>query len=215
MKTENTTTQDLADFDYDTATTILKQADSVLATIIDTVGECKLSQEQRKGDVFSNLCESIIYQQLSGKAAGTIHQRFLALYPNQFPTAQSILNTEDELLRSAGISRPKISYLKDLAAKTLAGLPILKELEEMDDEAVIKCLTEVKGVGRWTAQMFLIFRLYRLDVLPTDDLGLRAAVRKAYNLAHLPDKKTFESVGHKWKPYCTIASWYLWRSLDL
>jgi len=114
-----------------------------------------------------------------------------------------------------GISRPKISYIKDLAHHASDGLPTLEELEVMDDESIIKTLTRIKGVGRWTVQMLLIFRLNRWDVLPVDDLGVRAGIRKLYNLEALPDRKTTERFGQKWKPYCSIASWYLWRSLEL
>ncbi|MCU0542039.1 MAG: DNA-3-methyladenine glycosylase [Oscillatoriaceae cyanobacterium Prado104] len=210
------TIQSLVDFDYQTAIAALKQADSVLVAVIDRVGDCSLIQEQQTGDVLSSLCQSIIYQQISGKAATSIYRRFLELYPNRsFPTAPDILNTEDDVLRSAGLSRSKAIYLKDLALKVLEGLPTLEELEDMDDETAIRHLTQVKGIGRWTAQMLLIFRLHRWDVLPADDLGIRAAFRKAYGLAELPDKKTVEQMGQKWKPYRTIAAWYLWRSLDL
>lgn len=216
MNTKNMAIQSLVRLDYDTATNALKQADAVLATVIDRVGDCSLIQEQRTGNLLLSLCESIIYQQISGKAAATIYRRFLELYPEQsFPTAQDILNTDDEILRNAGLSRAKVIYLKDLAVKILEGLPTLEELEEMNDETVIQYLTQVKGIGRWTAQMLLIFRLHRWDVLPADDLGFRTAVRRAYQLADLPDKKTIKQMGQKWKPYCTIAAWYLWRSLDL
>ncbi|MBW4581752.1 MAG: DNA-3-methyladenine glycosylase [Tildeniella nuda ZEHNDER 1965/U140] len=192
----------------------LKQADPILATLIEQVGDCTLSQGQRQGDLLFCLCESILYQQLSGKAAAAIHRRFLALYPHAFPSAADLLNTPDDDLRSAGISRPKIVYLKDLAQKTLDGLPTIAELEAMDDEAIVQTLLPIKGVGRWTVQMLLIFRLHRWDVLPVDDLGIRAGIRRAYGLAELPDKKTVERLGQAWQPYRTIASWYLWRSLD-
>jgi DNA-3-methyladenine glycosylase II len=216
MKTKIMAIQSLVHLDYDTATTVLKQADLILATIIDQVGDCSLVQEQRTGDVLLSLCESIIYQQISGKAAATIYRRFLELYPDRaFPTAQDILNTDDEILRNAGLSRFKVVYLKDLAVKVLEGLPTLEELEGMDDETVIQHLIQVKGIGRWTAQMLLIFRLHRWDILPVDDLGVQAAVRRAYRLADLPDKKTVEQMGQKWKPYRTIAAWYLWHSLEL
>lgn len=209
-------TQGFVHLDYKTATDALKQADAVLATVIDQIGDCTLRQEQKTGDVFLSLCESIIYQQISGKAAATIYRRFLELYPERsFPTAEDILNTDDDVLRNAGLSRSKVVYLKDLASKVLEGLPTLDELREMDDETVIQHLTQVKGIGRWTAQMLLIFRLHRWDVLPADDLGVRAAIRRAYRLADLPDKKAVEQMGQKWKPYCTIAIWYLWRSLEL
>jgi DNA-3-methyladenine glycosylase II len=193
----------------------LKQADPILAALIEQVGECTLHQGTREGDLLFCLCESILYQQLSGKAAAAIHRRFLALYPDQtFPSAADLLNTPDDDLRSAGISRPKIVYLKDLAQKTLDGLPTIAELETMDDDAIVQALLPIKGVGRWTVQMLLIFRLQRWDVLPVDDLGIRAGIRRAYGLAELPDKKTVERLGQVWQPYRTIASWYLWRSLD-
>jgi len=199
---------------YEIALAALKQSDSVLANVIDQVGPCTLEQEQQTGDLLSALCESILYQQLSGKAAATIHRRFLALYPDKPPTAQGILGTPDDVMRGAGVSRSKIIYLKDLAQKVLDGLPALAELETMDDETIIQTLTQVKGVGRWTVQMLLIFRLHRWDVLPVDDLGIRAGIRRVYSLAELPDKKTVERMGQPWKPYRTIAAWYLWRSLD-
>jgi DNA-3-methyladenine glycosylase II len=202
--------------DYSVAIVTLKQSDPILTLLIERVGPCKLYQMQQKGDLLFSLSRSILYQQLSTKAAAAIHYRFLQLYPDTpFPTALDILNTPDEVLRSTGISRPKILYLKDLAQKVLDGLPTLAELEAMDDEAIIQILTQVKGIGCWTVQMLLIFRLHRWDVLPVDDLGIRAGIRRIYNLRELPDKKTVESLGQRWKPYCTIASWYLWRSLEI
>lgn len=202
--------------DYAIALHTLKQADPRLAAVIDRVGGCKLDQIQQSGDVFYSLSRSIIYQQLSTKAANAIHQRFLQLYPQlPFPTAIAVLETPDEVLRQAGISRPKIVYLKDLAQKVLAGLPSLTELESLDDEAIIQTLTVVKGVGRWTVQMLLIFRLHRWDVWPIADLGIRMGIRRLYNLPELPGLRTMETLGAAWKPYRTIASWYLWRSLDI
>lgn len=165
---------------------------------------------------FSSLARAILYQQLSTKAAATIHRRFLQLYPEKpFLEALDILNTPEEVLRNVGISRPKISYLKDLANKVLSGLPTLEKLEAMDDESIILTLTQVKGIGRWTVQMLLIFRMNRYDVLPVDDLGVRAGIRKIYALDELPSRQTVERLGQRWKPYCTIASWYLWRSLEI
>lgn len=205
----------LTDLNYGAATAALKQSDSVLAVVIEQVGTCKLIEEQQSGDLLSSLCKAIIYQQISGKAAAAIYRRFLALYPDKsFPTAKDILITEDELMQKAGLSRSKIIYLKDLALKVLEGLPTLDELEAMDDETIIQTVTRVKGIGRWTAQMLLIFRLHRWDVLPTDDLGIRTAIRRAYGLTDLPDKKTVDQIGQVWKPYRTIASWYLWRSIS-
>ncbi|MEP1062064.1 MULTISPECIES: DNA-3-methyladenine glycosylase family protein [Cyanophyceae] len=211
-----TTSQLEESIDYSVAIAALTQADPILATLIEQVGACTLNLGRQKGDLLYCLCESILYQQLSGKAAAAIHRRFLALYPHQgFPTAAELLNTPDEDLRSAGISRPKIVYLKDLAQKTLDGLPTMAELEAMDDEAIVQTLIPIKGVGRWTVQMLLIFRLHRWDVLPVDDLGIRSGIRRAYGLAELPNKKTVEHIGQPWRPYRTIASWYLWRSLDV
>jgi DNA-3-methyladenine glycosylase II len=200
--------------DYSVAIATLKESDHILASLIDQVGECRLDQVQQTGDLFFSLSRSIIYQQLSGKAAAAIHRRFLELYTHA-PTPEAILNTPEEILRGVGISRPKVTYLQDLAQKTIAGLPTVSELATLEDEVIIQILTPVKGIGRWTVQMLLIFRLHRWDVLPVDDLGIKAGIRRLYSLAELPDKKTVQIYGQKWKPYCTIAAWYLWRSLEL
>jgi DNA-3-methyladenine glycosylase II len=202
--------------DYSIALSTLKQSDPILARVIEQIGPCKLHQRQQSEDLLFALCESILYQQLSGKAAATIHRRFLQLYPDQpYPSAEAILSTPDELLRGAGVSRSKIIYLKDLAQKVLDGLPTLAELKAMEDEVIIQTLTPVKGIGRWTVQMLLIFHMHRWDVLPVDDLGIRAGIRRVYNLPELPNKKTVETIALPWKPFRTIASWYLWRSLDV
>lgn len=198
---------------YSEAIALLKQSDQVLAQLIDQVGPCQLGQVQSDDDLLFSLSRTILHQQLSTKVANIIHTRFIQLYPNTL-SALDLLNTPDDVLRGVGISRPKIVYLKDLAQKVLDGLPTLEELEAMDDESIIKTLTQVKGLGRWSVQMLLIFRLNRLDVLPVDDLGVRAGIRKVYGLSELPNKKTIESLGQKWKPYRAIASWYLWRSLE-
>jgi DNA-3-methyladenine glycosylase II len=201
--------------DYSVAIAVLTKSDPILANLIHSVGACQLYQVQQTGDLFFSLSKAILYQQLSTKSATAIHQRFLKIAPEKpFPSALDVLNTPDEVLRGVGVSRPKIIYLKDLAAKVLDGLPTITELELMDDETIIQTLTQVKGIGRWTVQMLLIFRLHRWDVLPVDDLGIRTGVRRVYNLAELPHRKTVEQLGQMWKPYCTIASWYLWRSLD-
>ncbi|MBD2568748.1 DNA-3-methyladenine glycosylase family protein [Anabaena lutea] len=197
---------------YVVAIDTLKQADPILAEVIEQVGECRLNQVQQTGDLLSSLCRSIIYQQLSGKAATTIHQRFLQLYTVLTPS--NILNTPDDILREVGISRPKISYLKDLAQR-FDKLPTIDDLLLMDDENIIKILTEVKGIGRWTVQMLLMFRLHRWDVLPVDDLGIRNAIHRLYSLPELPNKLTVEQLGENWKPYRTIACWYLWSSLSI
>ncbi|MBD2682753.1 MULTISPECIES: DNA-3-methyladenine glycosylase [Nostoc] len=202
--------------DYSIAIQTLKHSDPILAKVIEIVGDCKLYQVQQTGDLLFSLSRSILYQQISGKAAAAIHSRFLQLYPhNPLPTALDILNTPDDVLRSVGISKPKVLYLKDLAQKVIDGLPTLDELQVMDDEVIIQTLTPIKGIGRWTVQMLLMFRLHRLDVLPVDDLGIRAGIRRVYSLAELPNKKTVEDLGQMWKPYRTIACWYLWRSLEV
>ncbi len=201
--------------DYSIALTCLRSADPRLATVIDQVGDCTLHTSQQTGDLLSALAKAILYQQLSGKAAAAIHRRFLQLYPDRpFPSPEDILNTSDELLRGAGISRPKIAYLRDLAMKVQTSLPTLEEINDWEDEAIVQTLTQVKGIGCWTVQMLLIFRLHRWDVLPIDDLGIRSAIQWLYELPDLPNKKTMLQIGEPWQPYRTIASWYLWRSLD-
>jgi DNA-3-methyladenine glycosylase II len=202
--------------DYATAIAALQKADPVLASVIDQVGDCQLGQTQQTGNLLAALSEAILYQQLSGKSAAAIHRRFLELYSNQsFPSAAEILATPDEVLRSAGISQPKIVYLKDLATHVQNGLPTLDELTQLDDETIIQTLTPIKGIGRWTVQMLLIFRLHRWDVLPHDDYGIRSAIRNLYQLPELPNKKIIDQYGIAWQPYRTIACWYLWRSLDI
>jgi DNA-3-methyladenine glycosylase II len=202
--------------DYSSAIAHLKTTDPILASVMDQIGNCLLYQTQQTGDLLDSLVRSILYQQLSGKAAATIHHRFLQLYPASSPlTAATLLDTPDQLLRQVGISRSKVIYLKDLAQKIDAGLPTLQDLKDMDDETIIQTLTQVKGIGRWTVQMLLIFRLHRWNVLPVDDLGIRSGIRRVYQLPDLPDKKTVGRLGESWQPYCTIAAWYLWRSLEL
>jgi DNA-3-methyladenine glycosylase II len=161
------------------------------------------------------LCRSIVYQQLSGKAAGTIMMRFLALYTPDVPTPEALLHTTDDTLRSIGLSRQKIVYLKDLATKIQDGALQLTLLPMHSDAEVMHQLMGVKGIGRWTAEMFLIFALGRLDVFPVDDLGIRKAIQRAYGYKRLPASVTMHRHARKWIPYRTIATWYLWRSLDI
>lgn len=200
--------------EYATAIQTLKTADPKLGAIIDRVGSCTLDQSQHPGTILDSLARSIIYQQLSTKSATAIYHRFLKLYENGM-SAEAILNTPNESLREVGLSRQKIVYVKDLAQNVLTGLPTLEELELLDDETIIQTLTKIKGIGRWTVQMLLIFRLHRWDVLPMDDLGIRAGIRRVYGLDEMPDRKTVLEIGKAWKPYSTIASWYLWRSLEI
>jgi 3-methyladenine DNA glycosylase/8-oxoguanine DNA glycosylase len=191
----------------------LKRADPVLATIIEAVGPFRL-QLRTEGTHFEALTRSIVFQQLSGKAAGTILSRFNDLYPDRSPTPEAVLATSDERLRSVGLSRQKIGYMRDLASKVVSGDLPLDRVEAMDDEDLIAHLVQVKGIGRWTAQMFLMFRLGRPDVLPELDLGIQNAIKKAYRKRKRPMPKDVKKTGAKWSPYSSVACWYLWRSLD-
>ena len=157
---------------------------------------------------------SIVYQQLSGKAAGTIHRRFRELYPNKRPRAHLVLATSDDALRSAGLSRQKIGYLRDLSARVVDGSLPLAHLGRLPDDAIIDHLIQVKGIGRWTVQMFLMFRLGRPDVLPELDLGIQNAIQRAYGLRRARRPRRCCDSGEKWRPHATTACWYLWRSLE-
>lgn len=187
----------------------LKQ-DPNLAEIIRYVGDY---QVKKRNNHLAVLIESIISQQLATAAADAIFARFKKLYP-KFPTTSQILNTKDTKLRAAGLSGMKIEYLKDLAQKIEDGKLKIRSLPRMADDEVIEHLTQVKGIGRWTAEMFLIFSLGRLDVLPTGDLGLRKAVQTAFSMSELPKPKEVEKIGMRWKPYRSVATWYLWKSLQ-
>ena len=184
--------------------------DPIMKKIIDSVGEYSLKRRNRH---FAVLVESIISQQLATRAAEAIFRRFMDIYP-KFPTALEILATRKSKLRSAGLSGMKAEYLKDLARKIEQGKIKIRQLSKMNDEEVIAHLTQVKGIGRWTAEMFLIFSLGRLDVLPVHDLGLRKGVQMAFSLSELPKPNDVEELGKRWKPYRSIATWYLWKSLQ-
>ena len=184
--------------------------DPILGKIIDKVGDYSL---KRRNHHFAVLVESIISQQLATKAAEAIFRRFTKLYP-KFPTATQILATRRSKLRKTGMSGMKIDYLKDLARNIEEGKLKIKSLPKMSDEQVIEQLTQIKGIGRWTAEMFLIFSLGRQDVLPVHDLGLRKAMQFAFSLPQLPKPKEVEKLGERWKPYRSIATWYLWKSLQ-
>jgi len=187
----------------------------VLARVIDRVGPCRLEQRS-EGTHFDALVRSIVYQQLSGKAAGTILGRVHGLYGNRAPTPTELLSTPDETLRGAGLSRQKLSYLKDLAAKVESGsVPLAADtIDHLADDEIIDRLVQVKGIGRWTVHMFLIFRLGRPDVLPELDLGIQNAIRRAYRLRKQPGPKDVKRIGKSWTPHASVASWYLWRSLE-
>ena len=184
--------------------------DPVLSGIIETVGDYTL---KKRNHHFSVLVESIISQQLATGAAEAIFKRFKGLYP-KFPTASEILSTRKTKLRQVGLSGMKIEYLKDLSRHVEEGRLDMKSLSKMSDEDVILQLTQVKGIGRWTAEMFLIFSLGRQDVFPADDLGLRKGVQRAFSLKEIPKLKEVEKIGERWRPYRTIVTWYLWKSLQ-
>jgi len=191
----------------------LTRADRVLARLIRRVGPCGLAV-RREGTHFDAIARAIVYQQLSGKAAGTILARFREIYGGRTPEPVELLATPDERLRAAGLSRQKIGYLRDLATKVHEGAVPLDGLDDLPDEAVLEALVRIKGVGRWTAQMFLMFRLGRPDVLPELDLGVQRGIQLAYGLSALPRPKDVQRIGAPWAPYRSAAAWYLWRSLD-
>jgi DNA-3-methyladenine glycosylase II len=191
----------------------LKRVDPVLAEIIERVGPCRL-RTVSEGSHFEALTRSIVFQQLSGKAAATILSRVVALFPDNVPTAAGVMRITDERFRSAGLSRQKIGYLRDLAEKVASGALPLDAVESMTNDDLIAHLVQVKGIGRWTAQMFLMFRLGRLDVLPELDLGIQNAIQKAYRKRKRPTPKDVAKIGAKWAPHSSVASWYLWRSLE-
>jgi 3-methyladenine DNA glycosylase/8-oxoguanine DNA glycosylase len=192
----------------------LRAADPALDRVIDVVGPCRMAPHS-EGEHFHALIRAIVYQQLSGKAAATIHTRVLALFGSELPHPDQMLSVPDESLRAAGLSRQKIAYLRDLAERVASQQLPLATIEELDDDSIERTLTSVNGVGRWTAQMFLIFRLGRPDVLPESDLGIRKGVKKAYRLRALPSPARVRKIGTRWSPWSSVASWYLWRLLEV
>ncbi|HEY4682666.1 MAG TPA: DNA-3-methyladenine glycosylase [Candidatus Acidoferrales bacterium] len=194
------------------AVEFLRGADPVLAPIIAKVGPCRIAYRRQR---FHALAESILYQQVTGAAAASIYKRLCALYAGRrFPRAAALARTHPMRLRSAGLSRQKRRYLLDLARKVSSGALDLKTISRLPDEEVIEQLTRVKGIGRWTAEMFLIFCLKRLDVLPVDDLGLQKGVQEAYGFRSLPAARTIRRIGEAWRPFRSIGTWYLWQSLN-
>src|SRR6202049_1978527 len=189
----------------------LKKSDPILRAIIERVGPCRMEFGLPE---FCSLAEAIVYQQLNGKAAVTIFKRFAALAGEPL-TPDGILRLSDERLRSVGLSKQKSAYLKDLAAKTASGLLDFARLSGLTDDEVIQHLTQVKGVGVWTAHMFLMFSLRRPNVLPTGDYGVQMAIRKHYKKRKLPKPKDMEKIAKAWEPYRSVACWYMWRSLDI
>ncbi len=182
-----------------------------MRTIIQRVGP--FTMEFREPS-FSTLVRSIVYQQLSGKVASVILKRLIDAVPEGQLTPQNILRLRPGRMRKLGLSRAKTEYIRDLARRTAKGELAFERLLELEDDAVIEHLTQVKGIGVWTAHMFLMFALQRPNVLPVGDLGVRAAIRKEYGLEALPTVREIEELAKPWHPYCSVAAWYLWRSLD-
>jgi DNA-3-methyladenine glycosylase II len=198
--------------DYAKARRVLARRDPVIRDLMRRYGECGLAKAQRT-DPFRALLHAIIAQQLSTKAAATIEARFAALFDGR-PTPAAIAAMPDERLRAVGISPQKLGYIRDLCARTLDNSLALDALDTLPDEDVIVALTSVKGIGRWTAEMFLMFRLHRPDVLPVGDLGILKAVQRAYKLRLAPTPVRLTRLGENWRPYRSVACWYLWASLD-
>jgi DNA-3-methyladenine glycosylase II len=192
------------------ALTHLKNSDEVLASIITRVGPCRIAYRE---PTFQALARSIVFQQLSTKAARTIYGRLEEAVGGEI-TPEAVRNLSVGEMRRAGLSKQKVGYIRDLAEHALAGTLDFTRLPQMSDEEIIETLTDIKGIGVWTAHMFLIFALRRTNVLPVGDLGVRTAIKRAYNKRKLPDPKDIEKIARNWHPYCSIASWYLWRSLE-
>jgi DNA-3-methyladenine glycosylase II len=199
--------------DYARARRTLMRRDPVMRELIRQHGACGLADNQHT-DPYKALVHSIMSQQLSTKAAATIARRFNELFGGTFPTPQQVLAMPEEKLRSVGLSGMKVSFVRDLARRIDDGSLRLDALDAMTDEEVIDALTEVKGIGRWTAEMFLMFRLHRPDVLPVGDLGIVNAIKKQYRLRKVPTPERMMQLGESWRPYRSIACWYLWASLD-
>ena len=192
---------------------MLARRDPVIRDLMRRHGSCGLAGAQHT-DPFKALVHAIIAQQLSTKAAATIEARFAALFLPALPSPAAVATMTDPQLRAVGLSGQKIGYLRDLCQRIAGGQLVLQQLDAMDDAAVVEALTQVKGIGRWTAEMFLMFRLHRPDVLPVGDLGIVKAVQRAYGLRKAPSPDRLTRIGESWRPYRSVACWYLWASLD-
>ena len=202
-------------YDIERAVRELRAADPALAKVIDATGDRRPSV-QPLHSLFESLGRSIIYQQLSGLAAGAIHRKYAALFPDHRPTAEHLATLGDAKLRAAGLSASKLAALRDLAKRSIAGeLPTLKRMEKMTDDEIVASLTHVRGIGPWTVHMLLIFRLGRPDVLPVADYGVRKGFQKTYKKRELPNAKTLEKHAVKWKPWRSGGSWDMWRATEL
>ena len=188
------------------------KCDPTLRELIKRVGPCRLHAVAPR-DAFETLCRTIASQQLSTKAADTIYGRFSDLFPNRRPVPELVMTLDADRIRGCGFSRAKVTFIKDLAAHVIDGRLDLKRLRTHPDDEVLRQLVAVKGIGRWTAEVFLMFRLGRPDILPADDLGLMNAVHRAYKLRKRPTAKALRKMGERWSPHRSVAAWYLWASL--
>ena len=204
----------MTEADYARARSLLMRRDAVLGRLIAEIGACGMHARQRH-DHLTALVAAITSQQLSTKAASTIFKRVTALCPGGVPTVEALVLLEDSALRDAGLSRQKVSYIRDLSERLSDGRLSLDGLDRFEDEEVVARLTTVKGLGRWTAEMFLMFRLHRPDVLPVGDLGVVKAAQRLYGLRKRPDPKRLQKIGEAWRPYRSVACWYLWQSLSM
>jgi len=193
----------------------LTTKDKTLARLIRRVGPCRLSTDNRRSP-FESLVEAVAHQQLHGKAARTILGRVKALVPNRrFPSPDDLLHLPEDSLRAAGLSRAKVAAVKDIAAKTRERIvPTARQMAHMEDAEIVERLTTIRGVGRWTVEMLLIFKLGRLDVLPIDDFGVRKGFAITYRHEDLPRPKALLDYGERWRPFRSVAAWYLWRAVD-
>jgi DNA-3-methyladenine glycosylase II len=198
--------------DYAKARRVLARRDPIIGELMRRHGTCGLARAQHT-DPFKALIRAIVAQQLSTRAAATIFARFEALFDTGFPTASEVRAISDDRLRGCGLSSQKLGYLRDLCRRVEEGSLPLDALDRMSDDEVIDALTQVKGIGRWTAEMFLMFRLHRPDVLPVGDLGIIKAVQKVYGFRKTPTPERLVRLGESWRPYRSVACWYLWASL--
>lgn len=201
-------------YDMTRAIRELRAADPALAKVIAASGD-RRPKVQPLHSLFESLGRSIVYQQLSGLAAGAIHRKYAALFPDHKPTPEHLKTLSDAQIRAAGLSAGKLAALRDLAEKSLDGeLPTLAQMKKMSDDEIVESLTHVRGIGPWTVHMLLIFRLGRPDVLPVADYGVRKGFQKTYGKRALPDAKTLEKHAEKWRPWRSVGSWYMWRATE-
>ena len=200
---------------YQQAVLHLAQVDPVLRRLMQKIGPCQLEPHMSR-QTYESLIRAIAHQQIPGQAAEAILGRFVPLYPGRFPKAAAVLETDPALLRSCGFSLAKIAAIRDIATHTLSGtVPTLAQIKKMPDEEIVQRLITIRGVGRWTVEMLLIFQLGRPDILPVDDFGIRNGFRILYKCPEMPKPSLVLARGSRWQPYRTVASWYLWRAADL